>query len=49
MHWCKHCNIFPKTAKDFLNHLHTKEHIVAAKDKEEHSPWYEVFPNDVSL
>ena len=26
MHWCKVCDIFPKTAKEYLNHLHTNEH-----------------------
>lgn len=26
MHWCKTCDIFPKTAKEYLNHLHTNEH-----------------------
>lgn len=26
MHWCKVCNIFPKTAKEYLNHLHSNEH-----------------------
>lgn len=27
-HWCRVCNVFPKTAKDFLNHLHTQEHKI---------------------
>lgn len=26
MHWCKVCDIFPKTAKEYLNHLHSNEH-----------------------
>lgn len=26
MHWCKTCDIFPKTAKEYLNHLHCNEH-----------------------
>ena len=26
MHWCKTCDIFPKTAKEYLNHLHSNEH-----------------------
>lgn len=26
MHWCKICDIFPKTAKEYLNHLHSVEH-----------------------
>lgn len=30
MHWCKTCDIFPKTAKEYLNHLHSNEHKVIA-------------------
>ena len=26
MHWCRVCDIFPKTAKEYLNHLHSNEH-----------------------
>lgn len=26
MHWCKNCDIFPKTAKEYLNHLHSPSH-----------------------
>lgn len=26
IHWCNVCNVFPKTAKDYLNHLHTTRH-----------------------
>lgn len=26
IHWCQHCNIFPKTAKDYLTHLHSESH-----------------------
>lgn len=26
MHWCKVCDIFPKTAKEYLNHLHSNDH-----------------------
>lgn len=26
MHWCRVCNVFPKTAKEYLNHLHSSEH-----------------------
>ncbi|XP_005185583.2 zinc finger matrin-type protein CG9776 [Musca domestica] len=37
MHWCQTCNIFPKTAKDYLNHLHSKEHM----DRESiETPWH---------
>lgn len=26
MHWCRVCDIFPRTAKEYLNHLHSDEH-----------------------
>lgn len=39
LHWCKTCEAFPKTAKDFLNHLHSEEH--KAKDKVPDTPWHE--------
>ena len=26
LHWCMPCNLFPKTARDYLTHLHSKEH-----------------------
>ena len=45
MHWCQTCNVFPKTAKDFLNHLHTKNHM----DRESiETPWHTDMITDVS-
>ena len=26
MHWCRVCDVFPRTAKEYLNHLHSTEH-----------------------
>lgn len=26
IHWCRVCDVFPRTAKEFLNHLHSAEH-----------------------
>lgn len=26
IHWCQPCNIFPKTAKEYLTHLHSDSH-----------------------
>ncbi|XP_033149933.1 zinc finger matrin-type protein CG9776 isoform X2 [Drosophila busckii] len=26
-HWCESCNAFPKTARDYLKHLHAEEHM----------------------
>lgn len=48
LHWCKACNVFPKTAKDYLNHLHSKEHTDVVKKNTE-SPWHENNQNVVSL
>lgn len=25
-HWCRVCNAFPRTAKEYLHHLHSPEH-----------------------
>lgn len=47
MHWCQPCQVFPKTAKDFLTHLHSKEHQQMQKTLE--SPWHEQPSNDVSV
>lgn len=47
MHWCQPCQVFPKTAKDFLTHLHSKEHQQTQKTLE--SPWHEQPNNDVSI
>lgn len=47
LHWCKACNVFPKTAKDYLNHLHSKDHADVVKKATE-SPWHENNQNVVS-
>ena len=50
MHWCKACQVFPKTAKDYLVHLHTKEHSEKTANKSAaDAPWRESFKkaNDV--
>jgi len=26
IHWCQPCNVFPKTAKEYLTHLHSESH-----------------------
>jgi hypothetical protein len=26
IHWCRVCDVFPRTAKEFLNHLHSAAH-----------------------
>ncbi|CAK1551524.1 unnamed protein product [Leptosia nina] len=50
MHWCRVCNEFPPTAKDYLNHLHSASHHKCASALME-APWHSVtgvnegFPN----
>lgn len=40
LHWCRMCDVFPKTAKDLLIHLHTKEHRDMMQDDE--IPWHKL-------
>lgn len=39
MHWCRLCNEFPATAKDYLNHLHSQGHYKNAITHTE-APWH---------
>jgi len=50
LHWCKTCQVFPETAKDFLNHLHSKEHADKNAKGSADAPWRESFQkkNEVS-
>ncbi|XP_021187464.3 zinc finger matrin-type protein CG9776 [Helicoverpa armigera] len=41
MHWCRVCNEFPPTAKDYLNHLHSPAHHKMAAAHME-APWHTV-------
>ncbi|CAG4983512.1 unnamed protein product [Colias eurytheme] len=41
MHWCRVCNEFPPTAKDYLNHLHSAAHHKSAAAHME-APWHSV-------
>lgn len=43
LHWCKSCMVFPKTAKDYLIHLHTKEHAEKNVKSTSVGPWREAF------
>jgi hypothetical protein len=44
LHWCKLCQEFPKTAKDYLDHLHTKDHLdkIINRNKND-APWRTFF------
>lgn len=44
LHWCKVCSVFPKTAKDYLSHLHSEEHKNNVKTPE--IPWHDHIKND---
>ncbi|XP_058797673.1 zinc finger matrin-type protein CG9776-like isoform X1 [Phymastichus coffea] len=42
MHWCKTCDIFPKTAKEYLNHLHCNEHKETCLERKiVDMPWHD--------
>nr|XP_018900491.1 PREDICTED: serine/arginine repetitive matrix protein 2-like isoform X2 [Bemisia tabaci] len=45
IHWCKVCNVFPRTAKEYLNHLHAPEHKKTLMEKNMFdAPWHKAFP-----
>lgn len=44
MYWCKTCTVFPQTAKEFLTHLHSKEH--ADKEIQADTPWHDDLIDD---
>jgi hypothetical protein len=43
LHWCKNCQVFPKTAKDYLAHLHSEQHIAKSAKNTSDAPWRESF------
>lgn len=43
-HWCKPCSAFPKTAKEYLLHLHSEEHKNQVKPPE--IPWHDHLVKD---
>lgn len=44
-HWCRVCNTFPRTAKEYLHHLHSAEHkdLITAR-KLVDMPWHKDHP-----
>lgn len=43
LHWCRMCDEFPETAKDFLLHLQDKKHRDTMKDNEvDSTPWHKL-------
>ncbi|CAH0561327.1 unnamed protein product [Brassicogethes aeneus] len=46
LHWCRVCDEFPETAKDFLVHLQTPKHLENVKraDAPDATPWHKLPP-----
>ena len=45
IHWCSVCSVFPKSAKDYLNHLHSAEHRLLIQEKQiNEAPWHKSTP-----
>ncbi|KAJ4449309.1 hypothetical protein ANN_00707 [Periplaneta americana] len=43
MHWCRVCNVFPRTAKEYLNHLHSAEHKEETLERKlVDMPWHKI-------
>lgn len=43
LHWCRSCDKFPETAKEFLQHLHSDRHQERAKENEiDTTPWHKL-------
>lgn len=42
LHWCRTCDVFPKTAKDLLLHLQSEDHkkIAQERDMKDDTPWH---------
>ncbi|KAF5294256.1 hypothetical protein FQR65_LT10842 [Abscondita terminalis] len=41
LHWCRSCDVFPKSAKDYLLHLHSKEHRQITQERDMvDTPWH---------
>ncbi|KAK5643376.1 hypothetical protein RI129_007221 [Pyrocoelia pectoralis] len=45
LHWCRVCDVFPKSAKDYLLHLHSKEHRQITQERDMvDTPWHRLPP-----
>lgn len=42
LHWCRTCDVFPKTAKDLLLHLQSEDHkkVAQERDMKDDTPWH---------
>lgn len=46
LHWCRSCDVFPKTAKDLLLHLQSEEHKKVSQERgmRDDTPWHHLPP-----
>ncbi|PSN44338.1 hypothetical protein C0J52_11112 [Blattella germanica] len=50
MHWCRVCDVFPRTAKEYLNHLHSIEHKEETLERKlVDMPWHKIQPDQEIL
>lgn len=48
LHWCRMCDEFPETAKDYLLHLQDKRHRQTTKENDvDSTPWHKLHPEPV--
>lgn len=48
LHWCRMCDDFPETAKDYLLHLQDKGHRQMTKENDvDNTPWHKLPPEPV--
>lgn len=48
LHWCRMCDEFPETAKDYLLHLQDKSHRLMIKENDvDSTPWHKLSPEPV--
>lgn len=46
LHWCRICDVFPSSAKEFLNHLHCNEHKQVTQEHQlVDTPWHKLPPD----
>lgn len=49
LHWCRVCDVFPRSAKDYLNHLQSPEHRQVTQEHQlVDTPWHKL-PVDEEL
>lgn len=47
LHWCRVCDVFPRSAKDFLSHLHSAEHRQVTQEHQlVDTPWHKLPPDE---